>query len=247
MADGELKVVGTTPKTGNKIDKKIIWAIIGVLVVVIGLVAGILLIKQNQDIREQASTNCPAAQQCPVPGNPNLLRNCTPPDADNTPIDSLCNAAGRIEVCGGSQYCCPSAGGSWTTNLSLCPQSTATPTSLPTATAMATATATATTTATATATATTKATATATSASSPTATATVKPTNTSTSVAKTATPTTTSTGSTATAAPTATSTSISQGPTASPVPIPETGMGWPAVVGMVAGLAIIIFSFVLAL
>jgi len=41
--------------------------------------------------------------------------------------------------------------------------------------------------------------------------------------------------------------SISQDPIASPVPIPETGMGWPAVVGMVAGLAIIIFSFVLAL
>jgi len=58
--------------------------------------------------------------------------------------DLLCNRAGRIKVCGGKQYCCPKADGSWTTNMISCqsttvtvaPTSTRTPTStkVPTAT-----------------------------------------------------------------------------------------------------------------
>ncbi|MBI2465529.1 hypothetical protein HYV64_05290, partial [Candidatus Shapirobacteria bacterium] len=33
----------------------------------------------------------------------------------------LCTAKGRTEVCGGKKYCCPSAGGAWTTNMTSCP------------------------------------------------------------------------------------------------------------------------------
>lgn len=113
-----------------------------------------------------AATTC--TEQCP--GSDGVLRNCTPPESDGTSEDSLCNAAGRVESCGGEQYCCPAVGGTWTTDMSTCaaeactqltftvespspspsgsPTSTpsgsptATPTESPTATTTATATAT---------------------------------------------------------------------------------------------------------
>lgn len=68
-------------------------------------------------------------EQCPATSDGRLLRNCTPPEADGTSQDSLCNQAGRIESCGGKSFCCPIAGGQWTTDLSKCrPTSTAVPT-----------------------------------------------------------------------------------------------------------------------
>lgn len=57
-------------------------------------------------------------EQCP--GKDGVLRNCTPPEADGTSSDSLCNSKGRVETCGTSQYCCPAAGGKWTTDMSAC-------------------------------------------------------------------------------------------------------------------------------
>jgi len=67
------------------------------------------------------SNKCPGAEACPNSSNKNLLQNCTPPDSDGTPKDSLCNKAGIIEPCGGKNYCCPSAGGAWTTDMTKCP------------------------------------------------------------------------------------------------------------------------------
>jgi hypothetical protein len=64
---------------------------------------------------------CPGAQACPNPSNKNLLQNCTPPDSDGTPKDTLCNEAGMIRPCGGKNYCCPSAGGAWTSDMTKCP------------------------------------------------------------------------------------------------------------------------------
>jgi hypothetical protein len=64
---------------------------------------------------------CPGAQACPNPSNKNLLQNCTPPDSDGTPKDTLCNEAGMIRPCGGKNYCCPTAGGAWTTDMTKCP------------------------------------------------------------------------------------------------------------------------------
>lgn len=58
-------------------------------------------------------------EQCP--GKDNVLRNCTPPEKDGTSADSQCNQAGRIEVCGAKNFCCPKAGGVWTTDLTKCP------------------------------------------------------------------------------------------------------------------------------
>ncbi len=63
---------------------------------------------------------CPEAEACPNPQQPNLLQNCTPPDSDGTPNDSLCTKVGTIEPCGGKNYCCPSAGGAWTTDMTVC-------------------------------------------------------------------------------------------------------------------------------
>ena len=37
-----------------------------------------------------------------------------------TLYEKLCNAAGRVESCGGSEYCCPEAGGAWTTDMTAC-------------------------------------------------------------------------------------------------------------------------------
>jgi hypothetical protein len=122
--------------------------IVGVSVVVflvLSIVAGVLLVRQQQNISEKAAT---CSEACPVSGQPNLIRSCHPADSDGSPTESLCNKAGRVETCGPSftQYCCPSAGGSWTTNMSACTTATATPvaTSTPTATPTITATPTAT-------------------------------------------------------------------------------------------------------
>lgn len=66
------------------------------------------------------SDKCPGAQACPDPNNGNKLRNCTPPDSDGTPQDTLCTAAGMKMACGGRDYCCPAVGGNWTTDLTKC-------------------------------------------------------------------------------------------------------------------------------
>lgn len=89
------------------------------------------------------SSVCPGAEACPA-SDGYTLRNCTPPEADGTPQESLCSWKGRIESCGGQQYCCPGVGAAWTTNLVLCgatpsplpptpPPATTIPTPVPTA------------------------------------------------------------------------------------------------------------------
>ena len=59
-------------------------------------------------------------QACPNLNQKNLLQNCTPPDADGTSNDSLCSMAGRVESCGGRNYCCPAIGAAWTTDMTKC-------------------------------------------------------------------------------------------------------------------------------
>ncbi len=93
-------------------------AFLSLLLLVLAIpIVGILL-QENQDIRQQAS-GC--VEQCPGPDG--VLRSCTPPEDDGSSRDSLCAWAGRVEVCGNKNYCCPAAGGKW----ALCPKPTATP------------------------------------------------------------------------------------------------------------------------
>lgn len=261
--EDNIKIVGLTPKKKPQISSKLVWATIGLIVLAVGVLAGIYLVKQQQDLREKAA-GC--VEQCP--GTDGVLRNCHPPEADGSSTDSTCSSAflGRVEFCGTRNYCCN--GSSWTTNMSACATST------PTATA--------TTTATATATATTQATATATSASScnsactsnsncasgmvcnitsgatsgtcrnslcvsdsdcvctgtATATATSKATST---VKATITPTKTAT---ATARATV---ATNSGSGQTPVPVPVTGANLPTIVGSVVGFALLIISLALAI
>jgi len=67
---------------------------------------------------DSSSSRC--VEACPNSSQKNLLQNCTPPDSDGTSKDSLCNVAGRVEDCGGRDYCCPSVGGQWTTTMTAC-------------------------------------------------------------------------------------------------------------------------------
>lgn len=135
MSDTDINVIGlANNKPKSKISWKVVGAIIGVVVLAIGVYAGILLVKQQQNISEKASElmcTDPQAEQCP--GTDGVLRNCHPPEAGGGPTESVCNLAGRAEFCGTRCFVCPSAGGIWTpTDMSKCQTA-------PTATATATA------------------------------------------------------------------------------------------------------------
>lgn len=216
-----------SPKKSKKAGNKgIIVAILIVVFLILSVVAGVLLVRQRQLIQQKAVGNtCPGVEACPFAQQPTLLISCHPTESDGSPTESLCNVAGRVETCGPAltKYCCPAAGASWTTNMTVCNQ-LASPS--PSATATATATPTATPTASATATPT--ASATAAASSSPAASATATPTATATALAS------------ATASPTTT-------PAATPMDIPVTGTDWPTLVGAGLGILVIVASILIAL
>ena len=110
-----------TPNQDNKSRYLIIGGII-LAILAIGGLASLFLVQQPQDTRQQAAQ---CVEQCP--GNDGILRSCTPPEADGSSNDSICSARGRVESCGGVDYCCPAPGGTWTTNMTAC----ATPTPEP--------------------------------------------------------------------------------------------------------------------
>ncbi len=232
MGDEKIQVVGlTNPKMNPKTKVKIIGAIIGVFVLVIGVGAGIYLVDQNQNINEKAANygRCNEAGAEACPGSDGVLRNCHPPEADNTPVLSLCNEKGRIEFCGTRNYCCPSVGGTWTSNMTACATPTPAPTGTPSPTPVPTASPTVRPTATARPTATTRPTGTAIATATTRPTATTKPTT--TAATKTATPTTTN---------------IAEA-TATAVPVPVTGASWPTIIGGGFGILMIGLSIMLAL
>lgn len=144
MSDPEINIVGlSTNKPKSGISLKVLGAIIGVLVLAAGVYAGIILVKQQQNIREKADElNCsdPTAEQCP--GTDGILRNCHPPEGGGWPAESVCDRQGRFEFCGTKCFVCPAADGTWSeTALTNC-QTVLTPTATATATAVATATST---------------------------------------------------------------------------------------------------------
>lgn len=113
---------------------KLVFLIFGSFVfLLLSLWVGLILVKQPQGIIGKAAYNtCPGGEQCPMVGYPNHLLSCHPSEVDGTTADSVCTEKGRIETCGANytKYCCPSAGGNWTTNMAACPPP---PTSPPTA------------------------------------------------------------------------------------------------------------------
>ncbi len=78
---------------------------------------------------ESAPVACDEA--CPNEDEPNLLQSCDPGDGGDS-LDSFCNRAGRVETCGGKQYCCPVADGDWTKDMSRCITCNATAPTAPT-------------------------------------------------------------------------------------------------------------------
>jgi hypothetical protein len=134
MPEEEVKVVGLSKeKSGGKTNFKIIFAIIGIVVLALGIVAGIILVREQQNISENAQT---CNEECP--GADGVLRNCHPPNSDGSAQESVCSSGGLIAFCGSRNYCCPSAGAPWTTNLTLCATAAPTPTETATATATST-------------------------------------------------------------------------------------------------------------
>ena len=85
-------------------------AAIVLAILIIGVIAASFFMKSSQEPRK-AATGC--TEQCP--GNDGVLRNCHPPESDGSSADSTCAWAGRVEPCGSQTFCCPSAGGTWTT------------------------------------------------------------------------------------------------------------------------------------
>jgi hypothetical protein len=163
----------TTSRSKKVGAKGVIIALIVVTVLVAGVAAGVVLVRQQQNIQEKAAVNlCPTAEECPVPGQGDLLRSCNPSNADGTPQEISCSNIDNVKKvvsCSTKSYCCPSLGASWTTDVALCSTPTPTPivTLTPSPAAMAAASASASATPTATATGSATPTATATSSATP--------------------------------------------------------------------------------
>lgn len=221
-----------TPNKNKKGGSKgMIVAILIVVFLILSVVAGVLLVKQRQNIQEKAAASlCPAAEACPFTTQKTLLRNCHPPEADGSPSESLCNVAGRVEFCGTQNFCCPGPNQPWTTNMTACATPTPSPTATPTPTPSPTATATPAATATANPTATPAHTAT--PGATPTATA---------AATKSPTPT-----AAATKSPTPVATATAQ-VSATAQPIPVTGTDWPTILGAGVGIFVIVASILIAL
>lgn len=134
----EIVSPGKSKKGGNK---NLIVIILVVVFLILSVVAGVLLVRQNQNVQEKAAISnvCPGAEKCPYPGDPARLWSCHPADSDGTVDEQLCGP-GRLNtksVCGTKTFCCPPGGGNWTTDLTKCtttasPTPTGTPSPTPT-------------------------------------------------------------------------------------------------------------------
>jgi hypothetical protein len=114
----------------NKTQTPRLIAILTLVVALLAIPIVMSSVQNSQDIRQQASTKKPTCQEaCPNTKDGSLLQNCHPPDSDGSSQNSLCNAKGRVESCGQKAYCCPKAGGKWSTEMGPC----ATPTPKPAA------------------------------------------------------------------------------------------------------------------
>lgn len=136
----------TAGKSGKSGKKGFIITIIVIIFLGLSVVAGVLLVRQQQIFQEKAQVAaCPAAEACPVAGQPDLLMSCAQSQAGEAPLEISCSSisnVGVIKSCGTRRFCCPSVGASWTTDVTLCSTATAAPTGSPTASPSTTPTAT---------------------------------------------------------------------------------------------------------
>lgn len=226
VANDVLTFSDNKPKKSN--FKIIVFVLASILLAGIAVFTAIKLFQTRKEaVAPSAPSSKPLACVEACPGADGILYNCTPEESDGTPEMSVCNSAGRVASCGGKDYCCPAANGSWTLNMTLCTSASQeavcddqldndddglvdcddTDCSLNTLCVNAT----------------TKA------LSNTTSTTSASPTSTST-----ATPTASSTK---TATPTASSTKT---PTPTEPPVPASGTSWPTVLGIGVGAVLII-------
>lgn len=97
------------------IKNKALYLFLGLVVVVVSIVFVSLRVSKQTSITPNAPESQPLACVEECPGSDGVLRNCT-----GTQEQSLCLWQGRKESCGGKEYCCPSANGKWTTDLTMC-------------------------------------------------------------------------------------------------------------------------------
>jgi hypothetical protein len=122
----------TTTKSSKKEKRGLIIGAIIIFFIAISVAVGVYLVKQQQNIKEKAQvvSVCPAAEQCPVVGNPKLLRTCSYVGDGEAPQDISCNSIDNSQssaLCNGITYYCPHLSADWTTS----PPPSATPTSTP--------------------------------------------------------------------------------------------------------------------
>ena len=112
-----------------KNSRKKIVAIVSIILIAL-LAAAAVFVSYRLSTQEGLAPTGPASSpaacdaQCPTESDPTLLYSCTP-SADGSLVSS-CNRAGRVESCGGQNYCCPFVGGNWTTSMTACPTATVT-------------------------------------------------------------------------------------------------------------------------
>lgn len=79
----------------------------------------------NGACKASPSVSPPPAEMCSESGAQrcygNVLHDCVKPDTDGTTRDVVCSTDGLLATCGGKNYCCPKAGGVWTTDMGQCP------------------------------------------------------------------------------------------------------------------------------
>lgn len=238
-----------SPKKSKGIGKTgiIVGSLIAVFLI-LSVVAGVLLVQQQQNVQPEAACSLNSCNQCSSKNGYIIMNtyNCNPKTGDQ----QYCNKAKKIGACNNINYCCPKPGQKWTTDMTACagsspykppswcsgsptPTDTPTPTPTPTATASSTVTPTPT--------ATDSGTDTPTSTPTPTATSSYLNDNNNCGGAGNlcSSGTTCQNGSCVSSA---TST-----PQATSRPIPVTGTDWPTVAGVGVGAFAIFASLLLAL
>lgn len=113
------------------LTKKTIIVTLLVFLGVLTTAAVSLQVSRKLSVTPNAPQSQPLACDEECPGEDGVLRSCTPPEPGGGSVDSRCLWAGRLEKCGGVDYCCPEANGEWTTDTTYCAACEITPPSSP--------------------------------------------------------------------------------------------------------------------
>lgn len=92
--------------------------ILGALVVFVSVSTATFVITRRIDNTKNVNPTGVKACVEACPDNRNILVSCDGADTDGA--ESGCLWDKRVETCGGKQYCCPTAGAAWTTDMSAC-------------------------------------------------------------------------------------------------------------------------------